>query len=239
MTNTSYYGSTGMIGSSFASPAIMSVAVQAQQYEGFFSQMFYPIMKKAVLMAGSVDSNYASGVGDGEVLKGSEWTSSASGSPTDGEDGAGHPDMGVIKSTLDNNRYAYAQVTNASFTSAPCDPWDPFSPICRDYTIATFQVAAGKRVKAALVWNICPGASSPKDFDLVLVQPAWCNNATHQSVSVNNEVEMVFDTFDTCQVTAPVQGTYTAKVRIKNGGLLGPLCGSETNEPVAFAWGIR
>lgn len=40
---------------------------------------------------------------------------------------------------------------------------------------------------------------------------------------------------DGCLVSSPVDGTYTAKVRIKNGGAL-PLCGGATSEQLAFAW---
>jgi len=69
------------------------------------------------------------------------------------------------------------------------------------------------------------------DLDLVLVQPAWCFNGLRQSVSVNNEVEMIYDD---CQVYSPVAGTYSVRVRIKNGGALPTTCGGI--EPVAFAW---
>jgi hypothetical protein len=210
------------IGSSFAAPVVMSAIVQAQQYEGWFSNLYYPIVKKAIILAATTDGN-----ADGNVLLGTEWTSGTG--AQDGKDGAGQPDLSLAKQILDNNRYSYVNVTNSSFVSCGTG--------CREYTIKNFTVNGGHRIKAALVWNTCAATRTgsivdPTDLDLVLVQPAWCLNALRQSVSLNNELEMIADD---CLASSPVQGTYSARVRIKNGGTL-PLCGSETNEPLAFAW---
>ncbi len=124
-------------------------------------------------------------------------------------------------------------LTNASFVSCGTG--------CREYTIQSFNVSPGRAIRAALVWNACAtsrtafSTQTPTDFALVLVQPAWCFNALRQSTSLSNELEVIHDT---CLLSSPVSGTYTAKVRIKNGGNL-PLCGSATSEPVAFAWSSR
>ena len=209
-------GAQAQVGTSFAAPAVLSAALQAHQYEGWFSNLYFPIVKKAILMASSVDSN-----ADGQIGTGWEWTSTP-----DAQDGAGHPDFVKIKQILDNNRYMYQELTDSMFTSCGAG--------CREYTLGSFNVAPGVPVKAALVWNACPDApySNPAtDLDLVLVQPAWCFYGLRQSASVNNEVEMIYDD---CQVYSPVSGTYTVKVRIKNGGSLPATCGGF--EPVAFAW---
>jgi hypothetical protein len=179
-------------------------------------------VKKAVMLAATTDGN-----ADGAVLLGTEWASGSG--PQDGKDGAGQPDLLIVKQILDNNRYTYANVTNSSFVSC--------GPGCREYTIKNFTVNPGKRIKAALVWNACAASRTgsvvdPTDLDLVLVQPAWCLNGLRQSVSINNEVEMIMDD---CLAGSPYQGTYSARVRIKNGGTL-PLCGSEGSEPLAFSW---
>ncbi|MBE7453693.1 MAG: hypothetical protein HS111_33975 [Kofleriaceae bacterium] len=206
-------------GTSFASPAVLSTAIQAYPYEGVFSSLYYPTTKKAILMAATRDAN-----GDGQVMTGTEWTATP-----DGKDGAGQVDLALVKSTLDSNRYTYVELTNASFVSCGAG--------CREYTLPSFTGLPGKNVKAALAWNACAATrtgsvTSPTDLDLVLIQPAWCLNGVRQSTSLNNNVEMIYDT---CLAGSPYSGTYGAKVRIKNGGSL-PLCGSETSEPVAFAW---
>ena len=208
-------------GTSFAAPAVLSVAIQAYQYEGLFSYLYYPIMRKAVILASAVDVN-----ADGEVGKGAEWTSSP-----DAEDGAGRPDLARLKELLDGNQYAYAELTDSMFI--PCGTG------CRKYTLTSFSVDARRSVKAALVWNACPIAAqgrtfSAADLDLVLVRPAACGGTLHQSVSVGNELEMIFDR---CLTTSKTPGTYTVEVRIKNGGTLPATCGPV--EPVAFAWSIR
>ncbi len=226
MSSTSIEFTSAMVGTSFAAPAMLSVALQAHEYEGFFSLLYYPIMRKAVVMAATVDAN-----ADGAIMNGMEWSS-----PFDGQDGTGHPDMVFLKGTLDNNRYRYVSLTNASFTTVPCG-----SQTCREYTITNITVSAGKALKAALVWNACAinrtdlTTPEPVDFDLVLVQPAWCLNSLHQSVSIGNEVEALFDT---CLLGAPTQGTYTAKIRTKNAAPV-QLCSDETSKPVAFAWSIQ
>lgn len=213
---------TEVVGTSFASPAVLGAAMQAYQYEGFFSLLYYPIVRKATLLASSVDSN-----ADGEIGKGQEWTAS----PNDAEDGAGHPDLFHMKKMLDGNQYWYVTLSDNMFVSCGAN--------CRKYTLGTFNATPGMAIKAALVWNACPIPSngvaySAPDLDLVLVQPSWCLGALHQSVSVTNEVEMLYDT---CLLTSPVAGTYTVEVRIKNGATLPTTCGS--TEPVAFAWSKR
>jgi hypothetical protein len=88
------------------------------------------------------------------------------------------------------------------------------------------------------VWNACPlpndRSFSAADLDLVIVRPGWCGGTLRQSVSVGNEVEMIYDN---CLASSKLSGTYTAEVRIKNGGSLPTTCGS--TEPIAFAWSTR
>jgi len=51
------YSGSGIVGSSFSAPAVLSAAIQAQQYEGWFSSLAYPMVNKAVLLASTQDSN--------------------------------------------------------------------------------------------------------------------------------------------------------------------------------------
>lgn len=214
-----------IVGSSFAAPEILSMGMQTQLYEGLFSLMWYPVMKKAVLMASSQDSN-----ADGQIGKGTTWTSSP-----DGEDGAGHPHLLYAKQILDNNRYALLSLTNSSFVSCGAN--------CREYTYGSISVPAFKTLRVAMAYNSCVSAfggpdNLSNDLDLVVFQPpfpiGWCGGSAIQSVSANNEVEMVYDS---C-LSSGGSGNYTVKVRIKNGANLA-LCGSESWENVALAWSIR
>lgn len=213
------------IGTSFAAPAVLSVAIQAHQYAGLFSNLYYPVVRKAVVMAASRDSN-----ADGSITKGSVWSSTP-----DGEDGAGHPDMALLKTLLDSNAYAYAVVDDSMFTSCGVN--------CRSYPLGTASVGFRGRLKVALVWNACtvsqntPATESPTDFDLVITRPAFCGGTQIQSASINNEVEMIFDSC--LPVNGAPRGTYqyALEIRIKNGGAISTGCG--TSEPVGLAWSIQ
>jgi len=52
-----------ILGTSFAAPSVLSAAIMAHQYEGFFSPLAYPMVNKAVLMAGTQDANADGAIG--------------------------------------------------------------------------------------------------------------------------------------------------------------------------------
>lgn len=215
-----HLGAAGEIyGSSFASPQVLSAAITATQYEGYFSALAFPVTTKAVLLASAVDSNADGAIGTGDV-----WSH---GSGVDYKDGAGQIWFTHVKSILDNNNYAYRQLTDASFVSCGTG--------CREYTVATVTVLFGKHLKAALVWNACgDGVHQPlmnNDFDLYVVRPASCGGALQSNAGLTSEIEMVRES--TC--TPFPSGQWTIKVRIKNGATLA-LCYAETTEPIGVAW---
>ena len=130
-----------LVGTSFASPAIMGMGIQAHHYEGWFSNLAFPQVLKAVLLASTIDAN-----ADGQIAINSYvWPSS---SPTnDALDGAGQVDMSLVKQILDNNRYWKIDLTNSSFVSCGTG--------CREYTVGTtpafLSTAASLRVGLAFL----------------------------------------------------------------------------------------
>ena len=224
MTLTTLNGSQA-VGTSLAAPAVLSVAMAAHQYAGLFSALYFPVTRKAVVMAATRDSN-----ADGMVAKGNAWSSTP-----DGEDGAGHPDLAYVKSLLDAGNNFYTVLDDSAFTSC--------GPGCRTYPLATVNVGFRGRIKAALVWTACaptasaPTTQPPTDFDLAIIRPAFCGGSTAQSVSVNNEVEMLYD--DCLPVGGAPRGTYqySFEIRIKNGASISTACG--TSEPIGFAWSVQ
>ena len=210
------------IGTSLSAPAVLSVALRAHYYAGLFSDMYYPVVRKAVLLAATRDSN-----ADGPVTKGTTWSATP-----DGEDGAGHPDLGFLKSLLDAGSFHYVLLDDSMLTSC--------GPGCRRFQLAAINVPANSSLKASLVWSACvtaPGAtttSPPTDFDLILNRPSYCGGVV-QSVSVNNEVEMVYDS---CVALAPRGAyTYSLEVRTKNGANIATPCGA--SEPIGVAWSLQ
>lgn len=185
--------------------------------------LFYTVVRKAVIMAATRDSN-----ADGAVTKGVTWSATP-----DGEDGAGHPDMGLLKTLLDTNAYSYTLRDDAMFTSCGAN--------CRSYALGTVAVTSLQRLKAALVWTACtPSQTStttpPTDFDLVMTRPSYCGGSV-QSVSVNNEVEMVYDACLPGGFAPRGTYQYSFEIRIKNGASISTSCG--TSEPVGFAWSVQ
>jgi len=201
-------------GTSFSTPAVMGAAIQAYQYEGGFSQMYFPIVKRAVLMAATTDGN-----ADGRVGLGNEWTSGG-----DAKDGAGQIDLALSKQVLDGNQYTRIDLTDASFTSCGTG--------CREFALPSIPNPTSIGIKAVLTWNSC-GNTPPTDLDLVLIRPSTCGGI-NQSTSLNNNVEAVY------AFCAGVSRSkyYGVRIRIKNGGTL-PLCNGETTEPVALAWSYQ
>lgn len=220
-------GSNGMTtddinGSSFASPAILSLANRMHLYEGFFSNLAFPIVKKAILMAGAADVN-----GDGPIVGGYSWTSSP-----DGLDGAGAPDGDRIKRILDANTYAYDELSPTSFSSCGTD--------CEQVYIGSVTVPGGYAIRATLAYNSCATGLKPQknnlnnDLDLWIVEedvPFPFPPQTASSTSLASEVEALywFNQFS--------EKSFSIFVRVK-GGTAFNLCGNEPVEPVAIAWDV-
>jgi hypothetical protein len=203
-------------GSSFASPAILSLANQMHLYEGFLSELAHPIVKKAILMAGAADA-----WGDGSILQGTSWTSDP-----DGFDGAGAPDGERIKRILDNNSYTRVELTASSFSSCGTN--------CEQVHVGSVTVPAGYAIRAALAHNSCPLPTKGQtntlesDFDLWIVEDVALFPRSASSTSLANEVEALY-------YLSWFSGTFDVFVRIKGGTSFG-LCGGELTEPVAIAW---
>ena len=104
-------------GTSFSSPAVLGVAIKVIGDEGFFSPAFHPTTLKAIIMAGTRDSEADGAIGNNN----SSWNSSA-----DFEDGTGHPDYWFVKQITWGNRYWKGNLTNSSFVSCGTN--------CREYT---------------------------------------------------------------------------------------------------------
>ncbi|MCX5744719.1 MAG: hypothetical protein NT062_19705 [Proteobacteria bacterium] len=141
MADGFYYGSTfnQLVGTSFAAPTVLSAAIQAHQYEGWFSQLAYPMVNKAVLMASTRDSN-----ADGAIGKTNQW----SGQPSDAEDGMGQIDLTLVKQVLDSNYYFFRDMANSDFVSCGTN--------CREYTVVpSLLTLANVATRVALVWQSC------------------------------------------------------------------------------------
>jgi hypothetical protein len=222
----SYVDSLGnsqeLVGTSFAAPAVLAVAIEAHQYEGFFSALAYPVVNKAVLLAATQDAN-----NDGPVGKGNSWSAQ----PSDAVDGAGQINMLRLKTILDNNQYTYQDLTDASFTSCGTN--------CRQKLLATVAAPADYVPRVALTYQTCvenSGAFSVLKNDLDLVVTASGSQFTcstfYTSNTTSSETEML--EFGTC----PGARTYSIYVRIKNGATLQPCSVSDTKERVAVAWNL-
>lgn len=211
-----------ILGSSFSAPAVLSAAIQAQEYEGWFSALAFPMVNKAVLMASTVDAN-----ADGPIGKSTTWSSQ----PSDAEDGAGQLDFGFIKQILDNNTYYWDNLSDADFTSCGTG--------CRSKTIASISIPAQTGVRIALAWQSClisettvPNIVNDLDLALDCGQPIQACSGTILSNSVPSELEMI----DKAKCVLP--RTCHIDIRIKNGASLQP-CGSTTTERVGVAWSFR
>lgn len=207
--------SAPITGTSFAAPAVLSLAMQAQIYEGAF-RMPHTITKKAVLMAAAMDAN-----GDGDLLDqpgDATWAGSA-----DGKDGAGRPDTEAIERLLDADDYLYIQLTNSKMTSCGAG--------CREHTVGTQVVPSGAHLRVAMVYSSCVNTPNGvptlrNDLDLLLERPVECFSSL-LSATTNSEVEMVH--------SACVRGgLHTIKIRLKGDAL--QTCNGSSIEPVAVAW---
>ncbi len=211
-----------ILGTSFAAPAVLAAAIQAHQYKGFFSALAFPVVNKAVLLAATQDSN-----NDGPVGKGNSWSAQ----PSDAVDGAGQINMLRLKTILDNNRYTYQDLTNASFTSCGTN--------CRQKLLATIPASADYVPRVALTYQACmanSGSIPVLQYDLDLVVTATGSQLTcstfYTSNTTNSETEML--EFGAC----PGARTYSVYVRVKNGATLQPCSTSDTTERVAVAWNL-
>jgi hypothetical protein len=213
-----------IVGTSFASPAVLGIAIQALQYEGLFSSLAYPQVNKAVLLASTRDAN-----ADGRIGKAATWSANA---PTqDAEDGAGQINIPNLASILSNNTYAQIPLQNSSFSSCGTG--------CRKYTVTTLNVQAAKSFRAALAWHSCMinEGSTPilnNDLDLVLVCGGTVCPGTLTSNTITSELEMLERS--TC--AGAQKGDVAAcslEIRIKDGVAL-QSCGSTTFERVGVAW---
>ncbi len=216
-----------IVGTSFASPTVLSAAMQALQYKGLFSSLVFPMVNKAVLLAATVDAN-----ADGPVGKANTWSANA---PTlDSEDGAGQINLLHLASILTNNTYFFSNAADSNFSSCGTN--------CRKYAVASFTISAAKRVRAVLAWQTCTSGPSPtsfmnNDLDLALVCTGTACPGTLISNTVSSETEM----FER-QVCSGAQKSATAsctlEVRIKNGVPLNA-CGSTATERIGVAWRIQ
>lgn len=205
-------------GTSFASPSIVAVSIAYHQYESFLSQLAFPYVNKAVLLAATTDSN-----NDGAILQGSTWSQT-----TDGYDGAGHPHMERAKDLLDANNYRRRVLTDSMFANCGAS--------CREYSVATVTVPAQQRLRVALVWQACQQsvAAEPyieNDLDLYVADAF----GSLQSISSNSEVEMLQRK---CQATGVNTCAMDIRVRIKNGATLDSCYGSNS-EPAGLAWVVH
>ncbi len=207
-------------GSSFSAPAVLSAAIQAQQYEGWLSALAFPMVNKAVLLASTQDSN-----ADGQIGKSQTWSQAA-----DAEDGAGQLNLSYVKQILDNNQYYWANLADGDFVACGTG--------CRKVPIS-ITIPAGKSVRAALAWQSCltseatvPVINNDLDLALNCGNPMYNCGGTIQSNSVADEIEMVF------KPVCPLSVTCSLEIRIKNGATL-QSCGSTTTERVGVSWAFR
>lgn len=222
MRHASYDGgvpAAGISGTSFAAPAVLSAAIQAHQYEGWFSALAYPMVNKAILLAATRDAN-----NDGAVGKTSTWAQNAPN--VDAEDGAGQINLAALKYILDNNSYFWADLKDSDFISCGTG--------CREYTVSTVTVPGYSSLRASLAWQACmiDESSLPtinNDLDLLVScgSPIFgCGAAISDTVS--SELEMV-------QKACTTQTSCSIRIRIKNGAAL-QACGSTATERVGVAW---
>jgi hypothetical protein len=214
-----------IMGTSFAAPAVLGIALLTHQYEGLFSQLAYPPVNKAVLVAGTRDSN-----SDGQIGQSTSWSSTP-----EARDGAGHIDLARVKQVLDNNTYVKRDLLDSDLVSCGAG--------CREWIAGSATVPAGGGLRAALVWQSCTTgstagtATSPVlNNDLDLVIRAVCNKTTSTTTTsdtITSELEMVHVNDSVCSPCTSC--TASIRVRIKNGATL-QSCGSTAFERIGVAW---
>jgi hypothetical protein len=212
-------GGIQIAASSFAAPAVLSAAIQAHQYEGWFSALAYPMVNKAVLLASTQDAN-----ADGAIGLSTAWSNQ----PSDAEDGAGQINLALVKQVLDNDQYTWNDVQDSSFASCGTG--------CRRYVAASIAIPANARARVALSWQACmlTKEDTPtinNDLDLVLNcgSPWDVCGGSYTSNTISSELEMVE------RPGCPSSKTCSVEVRIKNGATLAA-CGSTTSERIGVAW---
>jgi hypothetical protein len=200
-----------------------SAAIMAHQYEGLFSALAFPMVNKAVLMAGTQDSNADGAIGKSNFA----W----SGQPSDAEDGAGQINLAFVKTTLDNNRYYWNDLTDGNFASCGTN--------CREVIVASVTVNANMTTRVALAWHACMEneGSLPflnNDLDLVLNcgSPFVACGGAISSTSVTSELEIVE------RPGCSFAKTCSIRIRIKNGATLNA-CGANSAERVGVAWSMH
>jgi hypothetical protein len=212
-----------IIGTSFAAPSILSVAIQAHQYAGWFSDLAFPMVNKAVLMAATRDAN-----ADGAIGKSIVWSKNAP--DVDAEDGAGQVNFAALADTLDHDRYYFYDAKDSDFASCGTN--------CREFLATEVVVAANDRIRVALAWQACmlkEETTPTLNNDLDLVLDCWpdapCDNFLI-SDTVTSELEMLerpaCNHLQICDI----------RVRIKNGASLEP-CGSDETERLGVAWSFN
>lgn len=213
-----------ILGTSFAAPTVLSVAIQAHQYEGWFSSLAFPVVNKAVLMAATRDAN-----ADGAIGKFNTWSQNAP--STDAEDGGGEINIAALKSTLDNNRYFFNDLSDSSFTSCGTG--------CRKHVVATLNIPQNTRTRVALAWQACmiSEGSTPvltNDLDLALNcgSPLVACGGTMMSATISSELEMLE------RPSCTLARTCSIEIRLKNGASIQP-CGSTTTERVGVSWSFN
>jgi hypothetical protein len=214
----------GITGTSFSAPAVLSIAIQAHQFKGWFSALAFPMVNKAILMSATRDAN-----ADGAIGKAAVWSQNAP--SVDAEDGAGEINMTALKATLQNNRYFWTDLADADFASCGTN--------CRKFTVATLEILAGTRLRVALAWQSCMmtqgGPETLNDLDLAVNCPGNpllpCNGVIISN-TVPSELEMLE------RPACAFDRTCAIEIRIKNGAPLAA-CGSTTTERVGVAWSLN
>lgn len=206
-------------GTSFAAPTVLSAAIQAQEYEGWFSNLAFSVVNKAVLLASTVDAN-----ADGAIGKSTTWSSQ----PSDAEDGAGQINFGLVQQVLDSNQYYWIDLVDSNLSSCGTG--------CRKYAVSNVTVPANAKMRIALAWQACSTDEASEaiinnDLDLALNcgNPILSCGGTTLSTSASSEIEMLE------RPGCPQAKACTIEVRIKNGVALAP-CGTTTFERIGVAW---
>jgi hypothetical protein len=222
------FPSGAILGTSFSAPTVLSAAIQAHQFEGWFSNLAHPMVNKAVLLASTRDAN-----NDGAVGKFTVWSQNANAQngSVDAEDGAGQIKFDKLSTILTNNQYVRQDLSDADFVSCGTN--------CRKYTIASLVVPPSTSTRVALAWQSCmisegslPILSNDLDLALNCGSPLFQCGGTTISNTVTSELEMLERPACTFQRTCYVE------VRIKNGAQLSA-CGSTTTERVGVAWSFN
>jgi len=218
------YSIEPIAGTSFATPSVLSAAIQAHQFAGWFSNLAFPQVNKAVLLASTRDAN-----NDGAIGKATVWSQNAP--SVDAEDGAGQIRLDRVATIITNNQYREWDLADSDLVSCGTN--------CRKYTVTTLTIPANTKMRIALAWQSCMIAenSTPtlnNDLDLALNcgSPLQQCGGTTISNTRTSELEMIERPGCTFSRSCSVE------VRIKNGVSVQP-CGSTTTERFGIAWSFN